>query len=212
MAQADLPIDIVRTGAQANQELFRRSLEALITEERSNQHHVLADQHQPTTDQQPAQQAGVPLLQTTMQHRSELARGIKCKLIFFSWAMKALSRNDRWPPCINRNSGWAARFRQGKDSDSGEACKCNFGHPIRRSKSPRQGKPNSPLRRLLAQFWLGIFTQLVLWRVWEDEYEDEDEKDVVARPDVPLVEPHPQAGRAQSLRQLAQPLRQFRKA
>ena len=43
MAQADLPIDIVRAGAQANQELFRRSLEALITEERSNQHHVLAD-------------------------------------------------------------------------------------------------------------------------------------------------------------------------
>jgi hypothetical protein len=34
----------------------------------------------------------------------------------------------------------------------------------------------------------------VLWRVWEDE----DEGDVVARPDVPLVEPHPQAGRAQS--------------
>ena len=43
MAQADLPIDIVRAGAQANQELFRRSLEALITEERSNQHYVLAD-------------------------------------------------------------------------------------------------------------------------------------------------------------------------
>ena len=43
MARADLLIDIVRAGAQANQELFRRSLEALITEERSNQHHVLAD-------------------------------------------------------------------------------------------------------------------------------------------------------------------------
>jgi hypothetical protein len=43
MARADLPIDIVRAGAQANQELFRRSLEALITEERSNQHYVLAD-------------------------------------------------------------------------------------------------------------------------------------------------------------------------
>ncbi|MFN9610617.1 MAG: AAA family ATPase, partial [bacterium] len=43
MARADLLIDIVRAGAEGNQELFRRALEALITEERSKQHHVLAD-------------------------------------------------------------------------------------------------------------------------------------------------------------------------
>jgi hypothetical protein len=39
MARADLLIDIVRAGAEGNQELFRRALEALITEERSKQHH-----------------------------------------------------------------------------------------------------------------------------------------------------------------------------
>jgi hypothetical protein len=43
MARADLLIDSVRAGADGNQELFRRALEALITEERSKQHHVLAD-------------------------------------------------------------------------------------------------------------------------------------------------------------------------
>ncbi|MEY4808802.1 MAG: ATP-dependent zinc metalloprotease FtsH, partial [Cyanobacteriota bacterium] len=43
MARADLLIDIVRAGAEGNQELFRRALEALITEERSKQHQVLAD-------------------------------------------------------------------------------------------------------------------------------------------------------------------------
>ena len=43
MARADLLIDSIRAGADGNQELFRRALEALITEERSKQHHVLAD-------------------------------------------------------------------------------------------------------------------------------------------------------------------------
>jgi hypothetical protein len=43
MAGADLLIDIVRAVAKGNQELFRRALEALITKERSKQHHVLAD-------------------------------------------------------------------------------------------------------------------------------------------------------------------------
>lgn len=33
----------MRCGWLGNQELFRRALEALITEERSKQHHVLAD-------------------------------------------------------------------------------------------------------------------------------------------------------------------------
>lgn len=44
MARADLLLDIVRAGAEGNQELFRKTLEALIAEEKAKQHHVLADQ------------------------------------------------------------------------------------------------------------------------------------------------------------------------
>ena len=40
MARADLLIDIVRAGAEGNQELFRRTLEALINGGRSKEHHV----------------------------------------------------------------------------------------------------------------------------------------------------------------------------
>jgi len=40
MARADLLIDIVRAGAEGNQELFRRTLEALINVGRSKEHHV----------------------------------------------------------------------------------------------------------------------------------------------------------------------------
>lgn len=43
MARADLLLDIVRAGAEGNHELFRKALEALITEERSKQHTILAD-------------------------------------------------------------------------------------------------------------------------------------------------------------------------
>jgi SpoVK/Ycf46/Vps4 family AAA+-type ATPase len=43
MARADLLIDIVKAGAEGDQELFRRALEALVTEERSKQHNILAD-------------------------------------------------------------------------------------------------------------------------------------------------------------------------
>lgn len=43
MARADLLLDIVRAGARGDQTLFRKTLEALITEERAKQHHVLAD-------------------------------------------------------------------------------------------------------------------------------------------------------------------------
>jgi ATPase subunit of ABC transporter with duplicated ATPase domains len=42
-ARADQLNDIVRAGAEGNQKFFRRALEAMITEERSKQHHVLAD-------------------------------------------------------------------------------------------------------------------------------------------------------------------------
>jgi len=44
MARADLLLDIVKAGADGNQDMFRKTLEALITEERAKQHNVLADQ------------------------------------------------------------------------------------------------------------------------------------------------------------------------
>ncbi len=43
MARADLLLDIVRAGARGDQVLFRKTLEALVAEERAKQHHVLAD-------------------------------------------------------------------------------------------------------------------------------------------------------------------------
>lgn len=43
MARADLLLDLVRAGARGDQSLFRKSLEALVAEERAKQHHVLAD-------------------------------------------------------------------------------------------------------------------------------------------------------------------------
>jgi hypothetical protein len=43
MARADLLIEIVKAGAEGDQELFRGALEALIAEERSKQHNILAD-------------------------------------------------------------------------------------------------------------------------------------------------------------------------
>ena len=43
MARADLLLDIVKAGAEGDQELFRTALEALITEERAKQHNILAD-------------------------------------------------------------------------------------------------------------------------------------------------------------------------
>lgn len=44
MARADLLLDLVRSGARGDQVLFRKALEALVTEERAKQHHILADQ------------------------------------------------------------------------------------------------------------------------------------------------------------------------
>jgi len=44
MARADLLLDIVKAGAEGNQELFRKTLEALVAEERGKQHNILADQ------------------------------------------------------------------------------------------------------------------------------------------------------------------------
>ncbi len=43
MARADLLLDIVKAGAEGDHELLRKALEALVTEERAKQHHVLAD-------------------------------------------------------------------------------------------------------------------------------------------------------------------------
>ena len=43
MARADLLLDLVRAGTRGDQALFRKALEALVTEERAKQHHILAD-------------------------------------------------------------------------------------------------------------------------------------------------------------------------
>lgn len=46
MARADLLIDLVRAGAQGDQLGFRRTVEAIVAEERERQHHVVADRLQ----------------------------------------------------------------------------------------------------------------------------------------------------------------------
>jgi SpoVK/Ycf46/Vps4 family AAA+-type ATPase len=43
MARADLLINLVRAGAQGDQLSFRRTVEAIVAEERERQHHVVAD-------------------------------------------------------------------------------------------------------------------------------------------------------------------------
>jgi len=43
MARADILVDLVRAGTRGDQGLFRKSLEALVADERAKQHHVLAD-------------------------------------------------------------------------------------------------------------------------------------------------------------------------
>lgn len=43
MARADLLLSLVRAGAKGDQALFKKTVEALVAEERSKQHHVLAD-------------------------------------------------------------------------------------------------------------------------------------------------------------------------
>lgn len=43
MARSDILLELVRAGARGDRLLFRKSLEALVTEERAKQHHILAD-------------------------------------------------------------------------------------------------------------------------------------------------------------------------
>lgn len=43
MARADLLVTLVRAAGAGDRELLRRAVEALVTEERAKQHHVLAD-------------------------------------------------------------------------------------------------------------------------------------------------------------------------
>lgn len=43
MARSDLLLSLVKAGARGDQTLFRRSLEALVAEERAKHHGVLAD-------------------------------------------------------------------------------------------------------------------------------------------------------------------------
>src|SRR5438445_21887 len=44
MARSDLILSLVRAGAKGDHQLFRKSVEAIIAEERAKQHNVLADQ------------------------------------------------------------------------------------------------------------------------------------------------------------------------
>lgn len=44
MARADLLVSLVKAGARGDDKQFRRTVEALVAEERAKQHHVLADQ------------------------------------------------------------------------------------------------------------------------------------------------------------------------
>ena len=43
MARADLLLNLVRAGVKGDDRLFRKSIEALVAEERAKQHHILAD-------------------------------------------------------------------------------------------------------------------------------------------------------------------------
>jgi SpoVK/Ycf46/Vps4 family AAA+-type ATPase len=43
MARSDLLLSLVKAGTKGDRELFKRSVEALVAEERAKQHHVLAD-------------------------------------------------------------------------------------------------------------------------------------------------------------------------
>lgn len=43
MARSDLLLNLVRSGAKGDQATFRKAIEALVAEERSKQHHILAD-------------------------------------------------------------------------------------------------------------------------------------------------------------------------
>lgn len=80
MARSDLLLDLVRAGSRGDQALFRKTLEALIAEERAKQHHVLADrlvsylQHSgnglPTSVASPARRSDdTPLFQEVLPRR-----------------------------------------------------------------------------------------------------------------------------------------------
>jgi SpoVK/Ycf46/Vps4 family AAA+-type ATPase len=58
MARADLLLDLVRAGAQGEQALFRKALEALIAEERAKQHHIFADRLTAHLQQKPVMNSG----------------------------------------------------------------------------------------------------------------------------------------------------------
>ncbi len=64
MARADLLLDLVRAGARGDQTLFRKSLEALVSEERAKQHHILADRLAAhlQTNGSPGATPGAPLI------------------------------------------------------------------------------------------------------------------------------------------------------
>lgn len=57
MARSDLLISLVKAGSQGNQPAFQRTLEAIVAEERSRQHHVVADRLEQFLPQAPPSRA-----------------------------------------------------------------------------------------------------------------------------------------------------------
>lgn len=64
MARADLLIDLVRAGARGDHILFQKSLEAIVSEERAKQHHILADRLAAHLHLGPTPQVGGPVSST----------------------------------------------------------------------------------------------------------------------------------------------------
>jgi hypothetical protein len=81
VARSDLLLSIVRAGATGDRAALRSSVEAVVAEERSKNHHVLADRLQralnavtvatPTTSQANNQSGRETILETTPRRRLE---------------------------------------------------------------------------------------------------------------------------------------------
>jgi predicted AAA+ superfamily ATPase len=72
MARADLLLDLVRAGSRGDQSFFRKTLEALVAEERAKQHHVLADRLAGYLNQNGASAHPQPVTAPRNAHTSDL--------------------------------------------------------------------------------------------------------------------------------------------
>ena len=62
MARSDLLLKLVRAGSRGDQLLFKKTVDALIAEERAKQHHVLAKRLAEEADQNGADRSGAPAI------------------------------------------------------------------------------------------------------------------------------------------------------